>query len=422
MTADDMRAATEAARAPAQPLNIPFAEFVALIATMMALTALSVDIMLPALPAIGDALGVQNDNDRQQIVIVYLAGFAAGQLIYGPLSDRFGRKPVLMFGLALFIAGSIGALLSQSFPALLAARLLQGLGAASPRIVAIAVVRDLYAGRQMARVMSLAIMVFIVIPVLAPSLGSLLMHLGDWHIMFYVLLSIGLLVALWSGLRLPETARQVLLHEQPLTLSQSLKAALLTVQTSGYGFASGLMFACLLSYVASAQQIYADVFKAESLFPLLFGAVASAMAVASFINSRLVERLGMRAVSHTALLCLVAVALTLVYAASTGMTSLLTFSALVAGVFFFFGLIAPNFNALAMEPQGHNAGMASSVVGAMSTATGALAGGLIGASFDGTVMPLSLGILACTLLTCGIVYAIEGRAGLFGRHHRHIAR
>jgi DHA1 family bicyclomycin/chloramphenicol resistance-like MFS transporter len=420
MTAQDTLAAAKSARAPAQSLNISFVEFVAMTATLMALTALSIDIMLPALPAIGDALGVENHNDRQQIVILYMAGFAAGQLFYGPLSDRFGRKPVLLFGLALFIAGSIGALLAHSFTALLGARLIQGLGAASPRVVAIAVVRDLYAGRQMARVMSLAMMVFIVIPVLAPTIGSALMHLGDWHIMFYVLLAIGVLVALWSGLRLPETARQVLLHEQPQTLAASFKAAIFTPQTLGYGLCGGLMFGCLLSYVASAQQIYADVFNAEALFPVLFGAVASVMAIASFINSRLVERLGMRAVSHTALLCSVATALMLSLTAYSGLASLMIFSALVAGIFFFFGLIAPNFNALAMEPQGSNAGMASSVAGALSTATGALAGGLIGASFNGSVVPLAFGILSCTLLTCVIVYLVEGRAGLFGRQARAI--
>jgi DHA1 family bicyclomycin/chloramphenicol resistance-like MFS transporter len=420
MTSHETPTALHAAREPSQPLNISFVEFVAMTATLMALTALSIDIMLPALPMIGDALGVENHNDRQKIVIFYMAGFAAGQLIYGPLSDRFGRKPVLLFGLALFIAGSVWALAAQSFTALLGARLLQGLGAASPRVVAIAVVRDLYAGRQMARVMSLAMMVFIVIPVLAPTLGALLMQLGDWHIMFYVLLAIGILVAIWTGLRLPETARQVLRHEHGMTLHASFKAAILTPQTFGYGLCGGLMFGCVLAYVASAQQIYADVFKAESWFPVVFGAVASVMALASFINSRLVERLGMRAVSHTAMLFSVATAVVLALTANLGFASLLVFSGLVAGNFFFFGLIAPNFNALAMEPQGANAGMASSVIGALSTATGALAGGLIGAAFDGTVMPLSIGILACTLLTCAVVYLVEGRSGLFGRQPRRV--
>ncbi|MEQ1718462.1 MAG: multidrug effflux MFS transporter [Hyphomicrobium sp.] len=397
-------------------LRISFVEFVGLTAALMALTALSIDIMLPALPAIGTALGVESDNDRQKVIILYMAGFAAGQLIYGPLSDRYGRKPVLLGGLALFVLGSLGALISNSFDTLLAARLVQGLGAASPRVVAIAVVRDLYEGRQMARVMSLAMMVFILIPVLAPSLGQALLHFGDWHLMFYALLVMGAVVALWAGLRLPETSRQALGEEQAWTLGHSFKAAVFEPQTIGYGVAGGLMFGCLLAYVASAQQIFAGVFDQGEAFPVLFGAVASVMAVASFVNARLVGRLGMRRVSHRALAAYVGVAALLTAAAHGGMATLPVFSLLVAALFFLFGLIAPNFNALAMEPQGHNAGMASSVIGSISTAVGALAGGLIGSAFDGTVLPLALGFAGCSLLTSALVFAIEGPAGLFGRN------
>lgn len=416
MSLDERLAAQDKAHAPAQPLNISFVEFVALTAALMALTAMSIDIMLPALPAIGDALGVTEDNDRQKIVILYMAGFAVGQLFYGPLSDRFGRKPVLLAGLGIFVLGSIGALWSQSFDALLAARLMQGLGAASPRVVAIAVVRDLYAGRQMARVMSLAMMVFIVIPVLAPTVGSALLHLGDWHVMFYALLIMGAAIAIWSGLRLPETAQQVLRHEHAPSILQSFKLAILNPQTFAYGLAGGLMFGALLAYVASAQQIFTDVYSAESLFPILFGAVASVMALASFTNSRLVERLGMRKVSHTALVGHFATAAVLALASEAGVATLPVFACLVALTFFFFGLIAPNFNALAMEPQGHNAGMASSIIGALSTATAVVAGGAIGAAYNGTVLPLALGFAACSLITLGIVYMVEGRGGLFGRN------
>ena len=378
--------------------------------------ALSIDLMLTALHAIGAALGVANNNDVQKVVIFYMAGFAGGQLIYGPLSDRFGRKPVLLFGLSLFVLGSLAALFSQTFTGLLGARLLQGLGAASPRVVAIAVVRDIYAGRQMARVMSLAMMVFITIPVLAPSAGVALLNLGDWHVMFYVLLVMGALIALWSGLRLPETARQVIRHEKAPSLLASFKGAILNPQTFAYGLSGGLMFGALLAYVASAQQIFAGVYDAESLFPLLFGAVASVLAVASFVNARLVERLGMRKVSHTALAGHLAGSLALALASQMGWATLPVFAGLVAVMFFFFGLIAPNFNALAMEPQGDNAGMASSVIGSMGTGTAAVAGTVIGSAYDGTVLPLALGFAACSLITFAVVYAVEGRAGLFGRN------
>lgn len=399
---------------PATSLRIPFIEFVALTAALMALTALSIDIMLPALPDIGKALGVDSENDRQLIVILYMAGFAAGQLVYGPLSDRLGRRPVLLAGLAIFVVGSIAALVSHSFYTLLAARIIQGLGAASPRVIALAVVRDLYSGRQMARVMSFAMMVFIVIPVFAPSIGQGLLQLGDWYWTFAALLAIGIALALWAGARLPETAGTALGTERPSTLAHSIRTAVFDPQTIGYGASVGFMFGCLLSYVASAQQVFVDVFQLGDAFPIMFGAVASTMAVASFVNARLVERLGMRRVSHCALAAFLTVSLILAIASELGLANLAVFAGLVATAFFLFGLIAPNFNALAMESQGHNAGMASSIIGSLSTAIGATMGGLIGQAFDGTALPLALGFAGCSLIACAIVFAVEGRSGMFG--------
>lgn len=401
---------------PSVSLQISFVEFVGLTAALMALTALSIDIMLPALPKIGSALGASSENDNQLIVILYIAGFAAGQLIYGPLSDHLGRRPVLLAGLVIFIAGTLGALLSGSFNVLLTARLFQGVGAASPRVVAVAVVRDLYSGRQMARVMSFAMMVFILIPVFAPSIGQGLIHLGDWHWTFYALLAMAIAISLWAGLRLPETGGQTLGTERAMTLGRSFKAAILEPQTIAYGAASGFMFGCLLGYIASAQQVFVDVFGIGPLFPIVFGAVASVMAVAFFANARFVGQLGMRRVSHTALAGFLTVSLILAAVSELDVASLPVFASLVASAFFLFGFIAPNFNALAMEPQGHNAGMASSVVGSLSTAIGALAGGLIGSSFDGSVLPLALGFAGCSLITFAIVFSVEGRSGLFGRN------
>jgi MFS transporter, DHA1 family, multidrug resistance protein len=398
--------------------EISFLEFVALIAALMALTALSIDIMLPALPDIGSALGVKDANDQQLVVIVYMAGFGTGQLFCGALSDRFGRKPVLLAGLAIFLTGTLAALLSDSFTALLTARAVQGLGAASPRVVAIAVVRDRYSGRQMARVMSFAMMAFIIIPVFAPTVGQALLHLGNWRLMFVALLVMGVGLAFWSGLRLPETHPQILGIKKKLTIGQSFKAAVLEPQTIAYGTAGGFMFGCLLAYVASAQQIFVDVFKIGQSFPLVFGAIASAMAVASFINAGLVERYGMRHVSHIALAAFIVISLALVAVSLIELAGLAVFAALVATAFFLFGFIAPNFNALAMEPQGKNAGMASSVIGSISTAIGATCGGVIGASFDGTVLPLAAGFAGCSILAFALVVWVEGSAGLFGRGAR----
>ncbi|AGK59511.1 Bcr/CflA subfamily drug resistance transporter [Hyphomicrobium denitrificans 1NES1] len=398
--------------------NLSFVEFVVLTAAMMALTAISIDIMLPALPQIGAALGVTSANDRQLVVILYMAGFAAGQFFFGPLSDHVGRKPALMAGLAIYIVGTVAALISNAFPMLLAARLVQGIGAASPRVIAIAVVRDLYGGRQMARVMSFAMMVFIVIPVLAPSIGQALIQLGDWHWAFYALLAMAILIAIWAGFRLPETAAPALGLEHAMSLRDSLKTAIFDSQTMAYGAAGGFMFGCLLAYVASAQQVFVEVFGMGEAFPVVFGAIASVMAVASFVNARLVGRLGMRRLSHAALLGFVAVSLCLAFATAAGSAGILVYAPLVASAFFLFGLIAPNFNAIAMEPQGHNAGMASSVTGSLSTAIGAMAGGLVAHAFNGTVFPIAAGFAACSLTACLIVFAVEGKHSFFGRNRR----
>ena len=387
-------------------------EFILLTATMMAVTALSVDVMLPALPEIGEALGLTNANDRQIVIIIYMLGFSIGQLAYGRLSDRYGRKPVLMAGMAIFIAGSLVAALASAFSTMLIARMVQGLGAAAPRVIAIALVRDRYVGRDMARVMSFAMAVFIIIPVLAPSIGQGLLQMGTWRLVFDFLFVAGVAIAIWSGVRLPETVRPEN-GAAPLSLGASVRSAVETPQTIGYAIAGGLMFGCVLSYVSSAQQVFVDVFNLGHLFPIAFGATAVMIAVASVTNAMLVERLGMRRLSHTALAVFIVIAAVLVAAVMAGAASFWLFIALMMPMFLLFGFVAPNFNALAMEPQGDNAGMASSVVGFVSTGIAAVAGGVIGHLFDGTVLPLALGMLVLGLLVFGVVAWVEGLSGLF---------
>jgi DHA1 family bicyclomycin/chloramphenicol resistance-like MFS transporter len=404
--------AASASAAAERPHGLSNVEFIGLVAMMMALTALSIDIMLPALPMIGAAMGITDPNDRQVIIISYVLGFSAGQLVYGRLSDRWGRKPILMLGLAVFVLGSAVAALSASFPLLLAARTVQGLGAAAPRVIAIAVVRDIYAGRQMARVMSFAMTVFIIIPVLAPSLGQGLLEVGTWRWNFDVLLLGGLILTAWVAWRLPETQHyDDAAH--PLGLGAALKLAFETPQTLGYAIGGGFMFGCLMGYVSSAQQVFVDVYGLGAGFPVAFGAIASLLAVAALTNAHLVERLGMRRVSHTALTGFLAVSLVLTGAAAAELATLWVFVALMGLLFFQFGLIAPNFNALAMEPQGHNAGMASSLVGFLTTGAGAVFGGIIGHFFDGSVLPLALGFLGLSLSAFAAVLGVEGLKGLY---------
>lgn len=408
---DSQRPEGEASRTDGGKPELPFPELVTLIALMMALSALSIDIMLPSLPQIGAAFSVAHVNDTQQIVTSYLLGVALGQLIWGPLSDRYGRKRLLLLGLVVFALGSLACLLVSSFAMLLWARAVQGFGGASARVISIAVVRDLFSGRQMARVMSMVMMVFITVPMFAPALGQGLAYIGSWRWVFYVLVVVGIIALLWAGTRLPETAPA--LGFKSMTFTTAATLVLTTPETVWYTLATGFMFGCLVSYLSSAQQVFVDIYGLGPAFPLAFATIATSQALASFTNARLVQRLGMRRVSHLALAGFVSVALMLSAVAALGTPPLLVFGLMLAGCFFAFGLIVPNFNAIAMQPMGQVAGMASSLIGFYTTAAGAAFGWFVGRIFDGTVRPLSLGFAALGLLALACVLAVEGRRGLF---------
>ena len=377
---------------PHQRLTLPFAEFVALCALLVALTAMSIDIMLPALPEIGEHFGVGDPNARQNVVVSYMLGFAVGQVFAGPVSDRFGRKPVIVAGLVLFAVATLAAVATTDFALLLAARFVQGLGGAAPRVVSVAIVRDLFAGRQMARVLSYIMMVFIMVPVFAPAVGVGLIRVGDWTWTFGALLLTCLVATIWLMVRMPET--RMVEDRVELTvagLAAAGREVMTTRVTLVYAVAMGLMFGCLLGYVSSAQQVFAEAYGLGDLFPLAFGALALAMAVSSFTNAQLVGRLGMRRMSHLALAGFVAVASVLVLVEIAGEPSLFVFCLAIGSCFLLFGMIVPNFNAMAMEPHGHVAGTASSFLGFFTTATGATIGWAVGQTYDGTSLPLAVG-------------------------------
>lgn len=396
---------------------IPFAEFIALIALLMSLTALSIDIMLPALPAMGEGLGVDDVNFRQTVLTAYLVGFGIGQVFYGPLADRFGRKPPLIAGLMLSAAASLYCALAPSFDHLLAARLVQGFGLAAPRVVAIAVVRDCFVGREMARVMSLVMTVFIMMPIVAPSVGGLIVRLGDWPWIFIFILAIALTAMIWAGLRLAETrAPEDRLPLSVRGIARAFAAAAGNRQTLGYAVAVGLILSCLLGYIASAQQIFVDLYGLGDLFPLVFGSVALAMAAATFTNSRLVGRYGMRVVGHAAGCGFVAVAIVFVSLAWATSPPLIVFFCVMWASTFFFGLMMPNFNAMAMEPQGHIAGTASSFLGFFTTIVGSLLGWTVGQAFDGTLLPLAAGFAVFSAAALGVVWLTEGGRLFHPRH------
>lgn len=367
-----------------------FGEFVALMALMMGLTALAVDIMLPALGTIGEALSVERDNDRQLIITYYLSGFALGQIVFGPISDRIGRKGPLIFGLMLFAAGDVAAIFAPSAQTLFWARALQGFGAAAPRVIALAIIRDRHAGREMAQVMSFVMMVFITVPILAPLIGQAVLHFVFWRGLFGVLLAVSLVTLLWTSWRLSDKGKAETRQHVPLITAAGMLVR--SRQTVGYAVGFGFFFGILMSYIGSSEQIFTDVYQSGTAFPLIFAGIASVMILASFANSRLVMRHGMRRVSHLALLGLLTACGLMALAGFPERPPLAVFCLFIAAVFFCFGLIGPKFNALAMEPMGKIAGTASSFIGFYTTAAGTLLGWLIGQQFDGTIRPLTIGL------------------------------
>jgi DHA1 family bicyclomycin/chloramphenicol resistance-like MFS transporter len=394
-----------------------FREFVALVAAIMALNPLAMDLMLPALPNVAAAFHIGDANRVQAVLSVFLTGFGVGQFVMGPLSDRFGRRPILLGGLIVYGIASLLAIIAPTFETLLLARAMQGLGTAASRVIATSIVRDCYSGRRMASVVSLAMMIFISVPVIAPSIGQAIMLLGEWHGIFIVLLVFGLLTLGWIVLRLPETLP--LSERKSLAVGEvtrNFRQALTNRQTFGYALAAGSVQGILFGYVLSSQQIFTGIYGLGHYFPLAFATIAIGIAVAGFLNSRIVGRYGMRVISHTALIGQLAVAVLMLTAALAGWLPLALLMVLATASLFTFGLMFSNFSALAMEPQGHIAGTASSLFGSITTLIGIAVGSAIGQYFDGTLVPLATGALLSAVLALAVVLVVE-KGRLFTPHN-----
>lgn len=374
-------------------------EFIALIAAIMAINALAVDIMLPGLPQIGASLGVHSENHVQFVITAYLLGFGVSQLFYGPLSDRFGRRLPLFGGLAIYVVAALGSAFVTDFTTLIILRVLQGLGAAATRVIAVSVVRDKFSGRQMAEVMSLVMMVFMILPVVAPATGQLIMLFGEWHLIFMFMAIMALVVGLWAFLRLPETLP--VSHRRPLTMKSTLGGFVIVLTNRValfYMLGTSFILGALFGYINSAQQIFVGIYQLGTLFPLAFAAVAMTLALASFLNSRLVGRFGMRRISQTMLLVFTSFSL-LWMVLSIVMDGPIPFAVLMIiymTIMLSFSLVTANFNALAMEPLGEVAGTASSVLGFAQTVIGAALGAVIGRLSTAPPRPLPPAI-ACSV-------------------------
>ena len=392
------------------------AELIAILASVMALNALAIDMMLPALGQIGEELGAARDNDRQLIIVVYVLGNGVAQLFFGPLVDRFGRKKVLMASLGGYILGSALSVMASSFSLLLAARAFQGVATAAARVAVVAIVRDQCAGRKMAQVMSLGITIFMAAPILAPGFGQLILFAAPWRGIFIALLLYGVVLALWFGWRLRETMAPA--DQKPLRAAPIAASYLEFIRNRsafGYTLAGALCFGALFGYISASEQIYLEIFDLGSGFALAFAIVAAALAAATLINARIVSHFGMRRITHAALLLFVIANLVHLAIVSTVGETFVVFMVFMSISFFTLGLIGPNSTAMAMEPMGHMAGAAAAANGFAGTTIAGFLGGMVARFYDGTTMPLVLGFAVLGIISFAVVLWTE-KGKLFSPH------
>jgi len=399
-------------KGPTKPL--PLGEFVILLALMISIVAMATDIMLPALSVIGRDLEVARANDVQLVVSSLFAGFALGQLIAGPLSDSYGRKPVIYWGYAVFLVGCLLSVVAADLTTMLIGRILQGLGAAAPRVVLVSMVRDGYAGRAMARIMSIVMSVFILVPVAAPTIGQVIVNLSGWRATFLFLLVQAVVASLWFAVRQPETLAADNRRRFSLgAITRGAAEALSNRTVAAYTLSAGFIFGAFLSYLSSAQQVFQVTFGTGDLFPLYFAVAALSIGLASFTNSRLVMRFGMRVLTHAALIGVTALSggFALVLLATGDVPPFGLFLA----TFFCVGFLFGNLNALAMEPLGHMAGLGAALIGFASTFMSLPIGWFIAGRFDGGVLPLVAGFFASGLATLIVMRWCEGMAPFGGK-------
>jgi DHA1 family bicyclomycin/chloramphenicol resistance-like MFS transporter len=396
--------------------GLGYRQFVALIAALMATNALGTDAMLPALGQIGADLHIAHPNSGQWIITTYILSSGVAQILYGTLADRYGRKPVLCTALVLFILTSLAAACAGSFTLLLLARIIMGLAAAGPRVLAVSIVRDCYAGRLMARVMSFAFLAFGAVPMFAPSLGQIILLGAGWRAIFIGLALFAAAVLVWVAAKLAETLHPK--DRRPIQVSQILAAARFTLTNRislGYSLAIMVVLGCLFGFVNASQQIFAVVFHQPLWFPACFAVIAAFMMASALLNARIVNRFGSRLISHIALLGFIGCAALHLAVVLSGHDTLWIFIGIQAPMMFCFGLLAGNFGAMAMEPMGHIAGSAASIQGFISIVGASLIGALIGQSFNGTLVPMTLGFLAGGLLALGAALAAENGRLRFAR-------
>lgn len=382
-------------------------ELITLLALMTALIALSIDGVLPALGPLSDDMALTSPNQRQWVLNFFFASLAVSQLFFGPVADRFGRLPTILFGILVYAVGSMICALATEFWVMLLGRILQGIGAGAPRIAANAVVRDRFEGTRMAEIMSLMMTLFILVPIFAPMVGQGIEILLGWRAIFYGMLVWALGLAVWAVMRLPETLSEE--HRRPLQAGPIIDAALIclrTRSTMGYTLAMAAALAGFMGYINSTQQILQELYGLGDMFPIAFAALAFSAGICAFLNSRLVRRFGILPLIKTGLTITLmsSVGLVLVTLQSGGVPPFWALMISLQPIFFCFGLIFGNLNALAMQPMGALAGTASSIIGACTSLLAVSAGAVVGQAYDGTLFPMAFGYLVFSIIAIVATY------------------
>ncbi len=386
-------------------------EFTILMASMMSIVAISIDAFLPALGMVGRDLNLTNPNHAQYLIGFIFLGMALGQLVCGPLSDALGRKKVLYAGIALYLAGSAVCLVADNLGMMLCGRFLQGLGVSGPYVSAISIVRDKYSGRHMARVMSVIMTIFILVPAIAPTLGQAILLLASWRGIFLLYILYALTVVTWLYFRLEETlppSKRVPFN--PHNLWHGLCEVAGNRATRFYTICMGICFGSFIGYLSSSQQIFQVQFDAGKMFTVYFGALALVLGGASMVNSRLVEGLGMRYICTRSFMCIVGASLLFLGLHAFAEIQLWMFLIYAAILFFCFGLVFGNLNALAMEPMGHIAGTASAVIGCTSSVISMTLGAIIGQMYNNTLIPVASGFMVLGILALACMRLAERKS------------
>ena len=390
-----------------------------LVSLMMAVSALSIDLMLPAFAAMRDSFGLDPDSTEiAGIVTAFLLGLAVAQLAYGPLADRFGRKPVLYGGFAIFAVGAAGAALAPSLTWLLAARFVWGIGAAAPRVLGVTIIRDVYEGDRMARAMSFVMAIFIIVPIFAPFVGALIVAVAPWRWVFWFCVLYVTVIAVWTMMRLPETLNPAhRIAGNPRAIVAAIREVTRHPRTMSYGAMSIFLFGAFITYLSTSEIIISDVFRRPNLFPIIFGGLATVAGLSVLTNTRVISRLGTRRALHRLLVgyLLAAIVVLALALAWDGRPPIVVFIVGFAVLMAMHSMLIPTVNTYAMGPVGHVAGSASAVLGTVATAGGALIGALLSPTFNGTILPLSWGFAGAGVIAVGLALWTErGRLDLVG--------